>query len=208
MLLNQSTANIVAQKLLETEAVKLSADNYFTWASGKRSPIYCDNRITLSFPKTRQLIYRSFVDLIQQKAEVVHKIAGVATGGIAHGVLVANEMGLPFVYVRSEAKKHGMGNLIEGKLNPGEKVFVIEDLVSTGGSSLQAVEALRETGAEVVGMAAIFTYGFQAAADAFEKANCPLYTLSDYPSLIRQAAEMKYIEPSQIAMLEDWYKNA
>ncbi len=202
------TVNQIQQKiasyLLQIKAIKLSPSNPFTWASGLKSPIYCDNRTTLSFPEVRNYIRDSFCTLIRQQYPDVEVIAGVATGAIAHGVLVAEQMSLPFVYVRSDAKKHGMCNQVEGCLQSGQKVVVIEDLVSTGGSSLVAVEALRAAGANVLGLYAIFTYGFQRAYDAFSNASCNLDTLSNYDALIENASQSGYIDANQAEALKKW----
>jgi orotate phosphoribosyltransferase len=194
----------IPQLLLQSKAVKLQPDNPFTWASGWKSPIYCDNRITLSFPQIRSVIRDAFVDKIKQYYSGTEVIAGVATGAIAQGALVADIMGLPFVYVRSAPKKHGMENLIEGLLNPGQKVVVVEDLISTGGSSLQAVNALRNAGAEVLGMAAIFTYGFPVAEENFRANNCTLVTLTNYMELIELALKTGYIKSEQVEVLKQW----
>lgn len=194
----------IAQSLLEIKAVKLSPDAPFTWASGWNSPIYCDNRVTLSFPKIRKQIYQSFAQLIKEKYPEAELLAGVATGAIAHGVLVAEEMGMPFIYVRSSPKGHGLGNQIEGSYQPGQKVVVIEDLISTGGSSLSAVEALRSAGVEVLGMVAIFTYGFPTATQNFEAANVQLDTLSNYNALVEAALESSYIQQENLNDLKEW----
>ncbi len=194
----------VATNLLQIKAIKLSPSNPFTWASGLKSPIYCDNRATLSYPQVRDYIRDSFVTLIRQKYPEVEVIAGVATGAIAHGMLVAEAMGLPFIYVRSDAKKHGLGNQVEGILEAGQKVVVIEDLVSTGGSSLVAVDALREKGANVLGLLAIFTYGFQKAVDAFAEKNCNLDTLSNYDALLQNACNSGYIDAEKLETLKQW----
>ena len=199
-----SVAEQVASYLLEIKAVKLEPNHPFTWASGWKSPIYCDNRKTLSYPEVRTYIRDQFVHLIREKYPQVELIAGVATGAIAQGALVAQELGLPFVYVRSSAKNHGLENLIEGEYHAGEKVVVVEDLISTGGSSLQAVEALRGAGCEVLGMAAIFTYGFQKAVDNFQKANCVVDTLSDYNALIDLAQRIGYVKADEVAKLKEW----
>lgn len=183
---DRDSALKVAEFLLQIKAVKLQPDKPFQWASGWQSPIYCDNRVTLSYPKIRTFIRQQFVKVISEAFGKVEVIAGVATGGIAQGALVAQELGIPFVYVRSEAKGHGMGNLIEGRIESGQSVVLIEDLISTGKSSLAAAEALRAIGADVKGMAAIFTYGFDAAAEKFKAANVPLVTLTDYQQLIDQ----------------------
>ncbi|HKK75091.1 MAG TPA: orotate phosphoribosyltransferase [Saprospiraceae bacterium] len=193
----------IAKKLLQIKAIKLSPQKPFTWASGMQSPIYCDNRIALSFPEVRDFIIDAFV-LHSKAYEEATAIAGVATAGIAHGALLADRLGLPFAYVRSKAKAHGRQNLIEGQLAKGAKVLVIEDLISTGGSSLQAVKALRDYGVEVLGTMAIFTYGFQKAADAFEQANCPLDTLTNYGVLVEQALRDQYINESELTLLKKW----
>lgn len=207
MITNAETAAKVAEFLLQIKAVKLQPSNPFTWASGWNSPIYCDNRKTLSHPKIRTFIREKFVEAINAGFPKPDVIAGVATGAIAQGVLVAEEMGLPFIYVRPEPKKHGLGNMIEGEYKSGQSIVVIEDLISTGGSSLKAVEALRDAGCEVKGMAAIFTYGFSDAEENFRKANVPLVTLSDYSALIRQAMNENLIAESELETLEAWRKN-
>jgi orotate phosphoribosyltransferase len=190
--------------LLQIKAIKLQPSNPFTWASGWKSPIYCDNRKTLSFPEVRSFIRDSFADTIRKHYPSAGLIAGVATGAIAHGVLVAEKLGLPFIYVRSEAKEHGLGNQIEGYFTSGQKVVVIEDLISTGGSSLNAVRALRDAGCDVLGMAAIFTYEFNKAADGFRTANCELHTLGNYSTLIEAAAESGYISEQDVETLRVW----
>ena len=200
-------AKQVAQSLLQIKAIKLSPANLFTWASGWHSPIYCDNRKILSFPDTRKLVYESFAEMIAAKYPDADIIAGVATGAIAHGVLVAEKMGKPFIYVRSAPKGHGLGNQIEGSLPEGAKVVVVEDLVSTGVSSLSAVEALRAAGAEVMGMVAIFTYGFPIASEAFAAANVKLDTLSNYETLIELAAAEGYVSPADMDFLTEWRKD-
>ena len=207
MKVNEETALKIAEFLLQIKAIKLQPNKPFTWASGWSSPIYCDNRITLSYPKVRTFIRQEFVKIITEKFGIPNVIAGVATGGIAQGALVAQELGLPFVYIRSEAKKHGLTNMIEGVVEKGQSVVVIEDLISTGGSSLKAVEALREAGCEVKGMAAIFTYGFKTANDNFKKAKCKLATLSDYDTLIKQALESDYITEKHLKSLKEWREN-
>ena len=207
MVTNAGIAAKVAEFLLQIKAVKLQPQEPFTWASGWKSPIYCDNRKTLSYPKVRTYIRQQFVQVIRDNFPTPDVIAGVATGAIAQGVLVAEEMGLPFVYVRPEPKKHGLGNLIEGEIKSGQSVVVIEDLISTGGSSLKAVDALRDAGCDVKGMAAIFTYGFPNAAENFRKADVHLVTLSDYPSLIRQALKDNFISENDLDALEAWRKN-
>ena len=197
------TAYKVAEFLLQIKAIKLQPENPFTWASGIKSPIYCDNRKTLSYPKIRNYIRQHFVQTINNHFPMPDLIAGVATGGIAIGVLVAQEMGLPFVYVRSEEKKHGLTNMIEGHFESGQNVVVIEDLISTGGSSLKAVEALREKGCVVKGMAAIFTYGFEESVQNFKKAKCRLETLTNYDTLIETAVKKEYINEN-LDSLKKW----
>ena len=195
----------VARRLLQINAIKLSPQNPFTWASGIKSPIYCDNRIVLSYPGIRRFIIDSFA----QKAEAFKPfdtIAGVATAGIAHGALLAEQLAMPFVYVRSKPKGHGRQNQIEGELRPGATVLVIEDLISTGGSCLKAVEALREAGSEVAGVLAIFTYGFDEAEAAFKEAGCPFDTLSSYPVLLEEAVREHYIDNEELATLRAWRK--
>lgn len=204
MKLNDDSALKVAEFLLQIKAIKLQPNKPFTWASGWKSPIYCDNRVTLSYPKVRTYIRQQFVNVINDQFGKPDVIAGVATGGIAHGALVAEEMGLPFVYIRSEAKKHGLTNMIEGVVEKGQSVIVIEDLISTGGSSLKAVEALREAGCDVKGMAAIFTYGFKNATDNFKKEKCKLVTLSDYETLMKQALKSNYITEKDLKSLKEW----
>ena len=198
------TAYKVAEFLLQIKAIKLQPENPFTWASGIKSPIYCDNRKTLSYPKIRNFIRQHFVQTINNHFPMPDLIAGVATGGIAIGVLVAQEMGLPFVYVRSEEKKHGLTNMIEGHFESGQNVVVIEDLISTGGSSLKAVEALREKGCLVKGMAAIFTYGFEESVQNFKKAKCRLETLTNYDTLIETAVKKEYINEKDLDSLKKW----
>ena len=200
---NCSAADI-AKCLLQSKAIKLETSKVFTWASGWKSPIYCDNRKTLSFPEIRTTIKQAFVQLISERFPEVEVIAGVATGAIAQGALVSDVMGLPFVYVRSAPKNHGLENQIEGKLDVGAKVVVVEDLVSTGGSSLAAVEALRKAGADVLGLVAIFTYQFPIAVDHFKQAGVPLYTLTDYSALIDLAVQEGYVRPEDMAMLKAW----
>mgnify|MGYP001075426009 FL=1 len=203
----QTAEQKIAESLLKIKAVKLSPDAPFTWASGWKSPIYCDNRQTLSFPKVRLLIRNEFIRNIREKFANTEVIAGVATGGIAHGALVAEAMGLPFIYVRSSSKGHGLQNKVEGNLEQGQKVMVIEDLVSTGKSSLDAVEALKAAGAEVIGMAAIFTYGFEIAKENFAKENCELVTLSNYTALIEEAMELNYVDEESLQSLKEWRSN-
>lgn len=198
------TGKKIAQTLLQIKAIKLSPANPFTWASGWRSPIYCDNRKTLSYPAARREIYESFASLITAKYPQADVIAGVATGAIACGVLTAEALGKPFIYVRSAPKDHGMANQVEGHFEPGSKVVVVEDLISTGGSSLKAVEALRSAGCDVLGMVAIFTYGFPTASSNFLQAGVELDTLSDYNTLIELATEQGYVQPEEVTTLREW----
>jgi len=199
--------SLVAEKLLKIKAVKLQPSNPFTWASGWKSPIYCDNRKTLSYPTLRNLIKLEISRIILENFGEVDAIAGVATGAIAQGAMVAEELGLPFVYIRSAPKDHGLENLIEGDLKPGQKVVVIEDLISTGGSSLKAVEAVRNDGCEVIGMVAIFTYGFKVAEEKFKEANVQLITLSDYNAVLDAAVKTAYIEEDDVETLKKWRKD-
>jgi orotate phosphoribosyltransferase len=193
-----------AEYLLQINAIKLQPSNPFTWASGWKSPIYCDNRKTLSFPEVRSFIRDSFARLVTDLYPGADMIAGVATGAIAHGALAADKLGLPFIYVRSGAKEHGLGNQIEGYYKLGQKVVVIEDLISTGGSSLNAVRALREAGCEVLGMVAIFTYGFKKASDEFESEHCTLNTLCNYSVLVDTALKTGYIGNAEVETLKRW----
>lgn len=192
---------------MQVKAVKLQPNNPFTWASGWKSPIYCDNRVTLSYPSARTHIRQAFAEIIIKKFGKPDVIAGVATGGIPQGVLIAQELGLPFIYVRSAAKGHGMGNMVEGTFEKGQRVVVIEDLISTGGSSIKAVESLKEAGLDVRGLAAIFTYGFKIAKDSFEKAECPFVTLTDYSVLIEQALKSNYVCENDLSQLQNWREN-
>lgn len=198
---------LIAEKLLKIKAIKVQPSNPFTWASGWKSPIYCDNRKTLSYPEIRTLIKIELARLVREMYDEVDVIAGVATGAIAQGAMVAEELGLPFVYVRSSPKDHGLENLIEGDLKPGQRVVVIEDLISTGGSSLKAVEALRKDGCEVIGMLAIFTYGFPVAAEKFKEANVELTTLSNYQAVLQHMLESKQIGEMEMETLQEWRKN-
>ena len=198
---------IFASQLLEVKAIKLQPNNPFTWASGWKSPFYCDNRKTLSFPRLRSFVKLELCHLIQAEFPEAEAVAGVATGAIAQGALVADQLGLPFCYVRSKAKDHGMQNLIEGEVKAGAKVVVVEDLISTGGSSLKAVEALRQAGVEVVGMVASYTYGFPVAEDAFREAGVRLVTLTDYEAVVEQAAQTGYIKEEDKAVLAEWRKS-
>jgi len=203
----EETALFTAESLLQIKAIKLDISNPFTWASGIKSPIYCDNRRTLSYPKIRTFIRQELVKLINEEYGTVNLIAGVATGAIAIGVLVAQELGLPFVYIRSEKKSHGLENQIEGVVESGQSVVVIEDLISTGKSSLNAVQALRDAGCNVKGMVAIFTYGLSDAEESFKAANCNLQTLTNYNFLISKALEQKYIKDSDMQSLIQWREN-
>ena len=198
---------IVAQQLLQIKAIKLQPTNPFTWASGWNSPIYCDNRKTLSYTDVRTFIKLQFARLVAETYPDADVIAGVATGAIAQGALVADALGKPFIYVRSSPKGHGLENLIEGDLKPGQKVVVIEDLISTGGSSLKAVEAIRNSGAEVMGMMAIFTYGFKKAEENFAAAGVELTTLSNYQALLQVAANIGYVSEGDVETLEEWRKS-
>ena len=203
----QETSMALASFLLQIKAIKLNPANPFTWASGLKSPIYCDNRVTLSYPQVRTFIREGFVKMCLDKFGKPDVIAGVATGGIPQGALVAQELGLPFVYVRSEKKSHGMNNQIEGIINSGQSVVIIEDLVSTGKSSLNAVEALREKGAVIKGMLAIFTYGMDVDAENFKNNKCELFTLTNYNALVQKAAEENYIREEDLASLLEWKSN-
>lgn len=201
-----NTAAQIAQDLLKINAIKLSPTQPFTWASGLKSPIYCDNRVVLSYPDIRSTVIKAFVE--KTKAfEPFDLVAGVATAGIAHGALLAQALNLPFIYVRSKAKGHGRQNQIEGKMTGQERVLVIEDLISTGGSALKAVHVLREEGCTVVGALAIFSYGFESAKTAFETANCSFDTLSNYNTLIAEAIKADYINSSEESTLKEWSNN-
>jgi orotate phosphoribosyltransferase len=200
----EKSAKKIAEYLLQIKAIKLQPSNPFTWASGWKSPIYCDNRKTLSFPEVRSYIRDSFASIITELYPKADMIAGVATGAISHGALVADKLVLPFIYVRSGAKEHGLGNQIEGYYEKGQKVVVVEDLISTGGTSLNAVKALREAGCEVLGMVAIFTYEFKKAADGFASEKCALNTLCNYSVLIDTAVKTGYITESDVETLKKW----
>jgi len=204
MILNNDKALKVAEFLLQIKAVKFQPNNPFVWASGWNSPIYCDNRITLSFPNIRTFIRQAYSEAVLDYFGKPDVIAGVATGGIAQGALVAQELGLPFIYIRSSAKEHGMGNQIEGHFEKGQKVVVIEDLISTGGSSIKAIEALKTAGLEVKGLIAIFTYGFKVADDNFNDANCPYVTLTNYDFMIEEALKKDYITKNDVSSLRAW----
>ena len=199
--------NLFAEKLLKIKAIKLQPANPFTWASGWKSPFYCDNRKTLSYPALRNFVKTEITRLILEQFGEVDAIAGVATGAIPQGALVADALNLPFVYVRSTPKDHGLENLIEGELHPGMKVVVIEDLISTGGSSLKAVDAIRRDGCEVIGMVASYTYGFPVAIEAFTKANVKLVTLTNYEAVLEAALKTGYISEEDIPVLDAWRKD-
>lgn len=204
--MNSSVEQKMAEYLLQIKAIKLQPANPFTWASGWKSPIYCDNRKTLSYPEVRSFIRDGFANLIRKTYPEAELLAGVATGAIAHGALAADRMNLPFVYIRSEAKKHGLENLVEGEVKPGQKAVIVEDLISTGGSSLKAYQALKEAGADVLGMVAIFTYQFPVAQKNFEEAGCKLETLSNYTVMTSVALETGYIDASHVEALAAWRK--
>ncbi len=198
---------IFAAKLLNVKAIKLQPANPFTWASGWKSPFYCDNRKTLSYPDLRAFVKTEFARLIMEQFPQAEAVAGVATGAIAQGALVADALNLPFVYVRAKPKDHGLENLIEGELKPGMKVIVVEDLISTGGSSLKAVEAIRNNGCEVVGMVAAYTYGFAVAKEAFEQAKVKLVTLTNYEAVVSEAQRIGYIAEDDVELLNQWRQN-
>ena len=196
----------LAQKLLQIKAIKLSPSEPFTWASGIKSPIYCDNRVTLSYPEIRTFV-KIALSILSEQLEDYDTVAGVATAGIAHGALIADYIKKPFIYVRSKAKGHGRENLIEGDFSRAKKVLVVEDLISTGGSSIQAVKALRAEGIEVVGVIALFSYEFEKAKKNFEAANCPYLTVSGYRTMLTQAKKTNYITDEEYATLQDWSKD-
>lgn len=201
---NKEVAENVAKSLLQIKAVKLSPDNPFTWASGWKSPIYCDNRLTLSYPQIRTFIRQEFVKMISEEVGHIDIVVGVATGGIAMGALIAQDLGLPFAYVRSSQKAHGMTNQIEGVVESGQRAVVIEDLISTGGSSMKAVDALREAKVNVKALIAIFNYGFDVAAKRFEDAKCRMMSLSDYDALVEYAVASDYIMSKDLNKLKKW----
>jgi orotate phosphoribosyltransferase len=207
MVLDKNTAKKTAELLLQINAIKLKPENPFTWASGWKSPIYCDNRIILSYPSIRNFVREEMAKQVEVLYGKIDVIAGVATGAIGLGALVADYLGLPFIYVRPEPKSHGRRNQIEGFLESGQSVVVIEDLISTGKSSLNAVEALETEGAKIKGMLAIFTYGFDVASNNFNKKGLDLHTLADYENLIQQASETGYIKDDQLNTLMEWRKN-
>ena len=203
----ESIEKIVAKQLLDIKAVKLNPENPFTWASGWKSPIYCDNRKVLSYPAARKVVYEAFVEVIKKNFKDVDVIAGVATGAIAYGMMVAEVLGKPYVYVRPKPKDHGTGAQVEGDLPEKARVVVVEDLISTGGSSLAAVDALQKADANVLGMVAIFTYNFIKSRRAFENANIELHTLSHYEALLETAVEENYIKPEYLDILKEWRIN-
>jgi orotate phosphoribosyltransferase len=207
MKIYEESALKVAEFLLQIKAIQLQPNKPFTWASGWKSPIYCDNRKSLSFPKVRTYIRQQLAKAILEQYGKPDVIAGVATGGIAQGALVAQELNLPYVYVRPEPKKHGLGNQVEGVIEKGQSVVLVEDLISTGKSSLNAVEALRDAGCEVKGMVAIFTYGFEVADENFKNSKCDVIALSDYDTLITQALKTKYITKNDVDTLKAWKEN-
>ena len=207
MIKNKDTAKKTAEILLQIKAIKLSPEEPYTWASGWKSPIYCDNRVSLSYPPVRVYLKEQMAKIVDDEFGKPDVIAGVATGAIAIGVLVAQELGVPFVYVRPEPKKHGRQNQIEGVLESGQNVVVIEDLISTGKSSLAAVEALKEAGATVKGMVAIFSYGFEVAVQNFKNQDVNLSTLSNYEILLEQALDSQYISQKELSLLRDWRSN-
>ena len=204
MIQHADSALKIAEYLLQIKAIKLQPAKPFTWASGWKSPIYCDNRLTLSYPKIRTYIRQQFCAAILENYGKPDVIVGVATGGIAQGALIAQEMGLPFAYVRSDAKKHGLTNQIEGWVEKGQSVVVIEDLISSGGSSLKAIDALREAGCLIKGLASIFTYNFKVAETSFKKAKCPTVSLCNYHALIEQALKENYIDDTEMDSLKKW----
>lgn len=207
MKFNEEIALKTAEFLLQIKAIKLNNSQPFTWASGRKSPIYCDNRVTLSYPKVRTFIRQQFVQMTNEHFGTIDLIAGVATGGIAQGVLVAQDLGLPFAYVRSEEKKHGLSNQIEGVVQSGQSVVVVEDLISTGKSSLNVVNSLANAGCNIKGMIAIFNYGLKVAEESFTNAEVPLITLTDYNTLIKVAVEQNYIKTEDLISLNEWREN-
>ena len=202
--IQDNTASQTASKLLDIGAIKLNHEKPFTWSSGWKSPIYCDNRLALSYPEIRTYIKNALSNTIRENFPAVECIAGVATAGIPQGALVAEELSLPFVYVRPKPKEHGMGNLIEGKVEKGQKVVLVEDLISTGGSSLKAAQAMREAGVDVIGMVAIFTYGFEQSEKNFKEENIKLVCLSDFNHLIQEAVAKKYLNEAQLIYVKSW----
>jgi orotate phosphoribosyltransferase len=207
MIYDKEIALKVADYLLEIKAIKLNPRDLFTWASGKQSPIYCDNRISLAYPEARTYIKKSFATLVKDKFKGVDMIAGVATAGISHGALLADELGLPFCYVRSKAKEHGTKGLIEGKLAAGDKVVVVEDLFSTGGSAIKAIHSLKEEGAVVLGAVAIFNYGFPKVDEAFKEVQVPFYTLSNFENLLGLLEKSDRFSKKDLQLMKAWYKS-
>jgi len=207
MIYDKEIALKVADYLLEIKAIKLNPRDLFTWASGKQSPIYCDNRISLAYPEARTYIKKSFATLVKDKFKGVDMIAGVATAGISHGALLADELGLPFCYVRSKAKEHGTKSLIEGKLAAGDKVVVVEDLFSTGGSAIKAIHYLKEEGAVVLGAVAIFNYGFPKVDEAFKEVQVPFYTLSNFENLLGLLEKSDRFSKKDLELMKAWYKS-
>ena len=207
MIYNLDIAKQVAKSLLQINAIILQPNNPFKWAAGWNSPIYCDNRKTLSYPEIRNYIRQGLVAVIKNHYKGANVIAGVATAGIPHGVLVAEELGLPFIYVRAKAKEHGKQNQIEGYFEKGQSVILVEDLISSGKSSLEAASALKEVGMKVKGMVSIFTYGFDTAAENFKNANCEYISLCDYNTLLLEAIKQKYIDKEDLAILKEWREN-
>jgi orotate phosphoribosyltransferase len=206
MKLDNETAAKLAEFLLQIKSIKLETENYFEWTSGIKSPIYCDNRKTLSYPKIRTFIRQNLSKLIENKFGKPEVIGGIATGGIAQGALVAQDLGLPYIYVRSSAKEHGLGKMVEGEIQAGQSVILVEDLISTGKSSLNAVKAVRELGADVKGVVAIFSYGFKDTEKIFAKEKCPFYTLTSYDVVIEKAVEKGYINKDEVETLMEWRK--
>lgn len=200
----ETTALEIAARLLDIEAIKINHKTPFTWSSGWKSPVYCDNRLALSYPEIRTYIKENLASVIKLNYPDVECIAGVATAGIPQGALVADVLGLPFVYVRPKPKDHGMGNLIEGKIRKGQRAVLVEDLISTGGSSLKAAQAMKEAGFKVIGMVAIFTYGFEAAEKSFEDAKIPLVCLSDFNHLLQHAVKNNYLDENQLMYVKSW----
>lgn len=207
MIFNSDTAHTLTKSLIQIKAVKLDPNHPFTWASGWKSPIYCDTRITLSYPKVRTFIRQQLTKCIVDKYDSVDVIAGVATGAIAHGVLVAQELGVPFIYVRASEKAHGLQNLIEGQLESGQSVVVIEDIVSTGKSSMNACQAIKDKGGSVKGLISIFNYGFQQSADLFKSSGIDVFTLTDYSNLLEEALKQDMIQNSELDYLQEWRKH-
>lgn len=204
IIIHQETAGAVASRLLQIGAIKLNYKQPFTWSSGWKSPIYCDNRLALSYPEIRSYIKENLARVIQLHFPKAEYIAGVATAGIPQGALVSDQLGLPFVYVRPKPKEHGMGNLIEGKVEKGARVVLVEDLISTGGSSLKAAQAVQEAGCKVIGMVAIFTYGFETSEKNFSDADIPLVCLSDFAHLLEQAVKQKYLDETELIYVKSW----